>query len=166
MARSSRKSQTGIDLIEALVATLLLVLGVLGLVGALGQTISNEADVEYRSQAAKLAAQMMNTIWLNVDRSNDAAVVTSLESFSHLASTDAPCSFSGTASSNALVTDWATRMTDGQDNDVTARLPGATASMQQIVVLPANNNQVTIILCWQASKDVVARQYVLRAFIN
>jgi type IV pilus assembly protein PilV len=166
MARSSRTAQSGVALIEALVAALLLVLGVLGLVGALGQTVSNEADVEYRSQATRLAAQMMSTIWLNVDRSSDAAAAASLQSFSHLASTDAPCRFSGTASSNALVSDWIAKMTDGQDNDVTARLPGATDSMQQIVVLPANNNQVTIILCWQASKDVVARQYVLRAFIN
>ena len=158
--------QGGMVLVEALVAVLLFMVGMLGLAGAWSQSIGYEADTEYRGQATKLAAAMANTIWLNVDRSSPAAAAASLQSFAHLQTSNGNCNFSGTPSANALVTAWAGKITDGQEGDVTARLPGATAAMQQIVVNPANANQVTIALCWQSSTDAVPRQYVLRTYIN
>ena len=153
-------------LVEALVAVFLFMVGVLGLAGAWSQSLSYEADTEFRSQATKLAAEMMNTIWLNIDRTSVATVNASLLSFAHQQTTDAHCIFSGTASTNALLTDWVSKMTDGEAGNVTARLPGANAAMQQIAVDTANNNQVTITLCWQPSTAAVPRKYVLRNYIN
>ncbi len=166
MKRLSRSSQSGIVLVEALVAALLFIIGVLGLVGALSQSVAYEADAEFRNQATKVASEMMNTIWLNVDRTTAVTTAASLASFAHLTATDGNCSFSGTASGNTLVTDWAHNLVDGVAGDATARLPGATYAMQQIAVNTGNNNEVTIRLCWQSSKDMAPRQYVLRAYVN
>ena len=166
-AHKNRKKQSGIALVEALVAGLLFIVGVLGLLGALGQTMTIEADSEFRNQAAKLASKMMNTIWLGVNRAGgDVGVQVSLAGFVHQPTTVGYCNFSGSASANADVAGWIQTMTDGQLNDITARLPGASSSMQQILVDTATNNQVTITLCWQSSKDASPRKYVLRSYVN
>jgi type IV pilus assembly protein PilV len=165
MANSSRRSELGATLIEALVAALLFVLGIVGLMGTMGVVIGNQADVQFRSEASRLAQTMLNNVWLNVDRTSAATTVASLQAFSHLPTSNPnqACNFSGTASTNALVTAWVDSMTSASGS---AKLPGATNTMQQIVVDTATNNQVTITLCWQSSGDAVPRQYVLRSFIN
>jgi type IV pilus assembly protein PilV len=166
MTHAPRSAQGGIVLVEALVAALLFIVGVLGMVGALSQSVAYEADAEFRNQATKVASEMMNTIWLSVDRTTATTASTTLAAFSHQASTDGNCAFSGAVSGNSLVTDWTHKIVDGVAGDVTARLPGATEAMQQIVVDTANNNEVTIRLCWQSPKDPAPRQYVLRAYVN
>jgi type IV pilus assembly protein PilV len=166
MTNTVRSKQGGVALVEALVAVLLFVIGVLGMVGALSQSLAYEADTEFRNQATKVASEMMNTIWLNVDRTSDATTIASLNTFINLPTTDSNCSFSGNASTNALVTAWTHDIVDGVAGDVTARLPGATYGMQQILVDSTKTNEVTIRLCWQSTKDLAPRQYVLRAYVN
>ena len=164
--------QKGIVLIEALVAALIFILGVLGLIGVAAKTVSSQSDMAYRTQAASLISQMMDTIWLNVDRATPATVITSLTAFRHRPVVTATCNFTGTDSSLTSVTDWATKVQDGAivagatvANPAT-RMPGATAVMQQIQFNAANNNEVTIRLCWQSSTDPIPRQHVMRAYIN
>ena len=161
MMHTTTHSQRGAAMIEALVAVLLFMLGVVGLVGAMGQVIGNQADVQFRGEATKYASEMMNTIWLNVDRTTPATTVASLQGFIHRPDTADTSSFGGADSGNALVTAWVADLSAGA-----ARLPGTTAAMHQIAFDPATNNQVTITLCWQSSGDVVPRRYVLRSFIN
>ncbi len=158
-------TQRGATLIEALVAALLFVFGVLGLIGVMGQVINNQSDVQIRSQAAKLASEMMNTIWLNVDRTTAASTTASLQSFAHLPTTggSSNCTFSGAASDSSLVSTWVTNITSGGG---LLQLPGADATMQQIAVDPATNNQVTITLCWKASRDLDTHKYILRSYVN
>ena len=153
-------------MVEALVAALLFIIGVLGMVGALSQSVSFEADAEFRNEATKAASEMMNTIWLNVDRTTPLTASSSLATFVHQPTSTGTCNFTGAVSGNALVTTWAGRLVNGVVDDVTARLPGASAEMQQITVNAANSNEVTIRLCWQSNTDVVPRQYVLRAYVN
>jgi Tfp pilus assembly protein PilV len=149
-------------MIEALVAAMLFVLGILGLVGAMSQTVSNQTDVEIRNQASTLAQDMMNTVWLNLDRTTAATAAASLQAFSHQP-TGTDCGFSGDASANARVSSWVTNITTGSG---LSGLPGATTAMQQILVDTTNNNQVKITLCWQASRDVAPRKYELVSFVN
>lgn len=166
MMQTTTHSQRGSAMIEALVAVLLFMLGVVGLVGAMGQVVGNQADVQFRGEATKHASEMMNTIWLNVDRTTPATTVASLQGFTHrpvTADANQPCNFGGADSGNALVTAWVDQITNGTG---AARMPGSTPAMQQIAFDPATNNQVTITLCWQSSGDVVPRRYVLRSFIN
>ncbi|WP_237219049.1 hypothetical protein [Rhodoferax aquaticus] len=107
------------------------------------------------------AESMLNTMWLNVDRTTPAATALSLQNFAHLTGTEQACNFAGAASSNNLVTAWVSDVTSGA-----GKLPGSTPAMQQILVDTTANNQVTITLCWQSSGDAAPRQYVLRSYVN
>lgn len=172
MHRRDRHGESGVVLIEALVAILLFLMGVLGLVAAVGQTVSNEADSEYRTVAAKAAAEMMNTIWVNVSRSTPQATVNSLQAFQYQSGGNA-CSFNGVSPNNPLVAAWVSALQNGVVNqstgvaDPTTALPG-TGNMQQILVNTAagsfNNVQITV--CWQGPHDNFPHRYVLSSYIN
>lgn len=165
-------TQRGAILIEVMVAALLFVLGLLGLVGVAAKSISDQTDIQYRTLASNLASEVIDTIWLNVDRTSAATLAASLTAFQHQPTTTANCSFTGAASALVPVTNWVAKVRVGATNppatvpDPASRLPGAAADMQQIAVNIANGNEVTVRLCWLGSTDVAARQYVLRAYIN
>ena len=122
--------------------------------------------------AAKAAAEMMNTIWVNVSRSTAQATVNSLQAFQHQNGGTA-CAFSGGASNNALVTAWVSSLQSGVINQTTGiadpstALPG-TGTMQQILVTTTagsfNNVQITV--CWQGPHDNAPHRYVLSSYIN
>ena len=138
-----RRGQHGSFLIEALIGILIFSLGILALVGMQAAAISAQSDARYRTEASSHAQQMINTIWLNVNRSSTSALQTSLAGFQHQPS-GGICNYSGTAAATAFVTNWVT--------DVTAAgsgMPGTTAAMQQITVdtSAGGYNRVTITLC-------------------
>ena len=165
MHRSAKKfeNQCGVILIEVLVAILIFSLGVLGMLGVNAFAIRGQSDAQYRSEASRLAEGVVSEIWVNVDRSSDAALAASLAQFSHRADVDA-CSaeLAGTPSSNVLVTGWvATVSAGGADG-----LPGATDRMQQIVIDPTVGNQVTVTVCWKAPSDAWVRKHVYTTYIN
>jgi type IV pilus assembly protein PilV len=158
-----RKSQKGMLLIEVLVAMLLFVVGVLGLVKAMAVSQSAQTDAQFRADAAKHASYIVQQIWLTAPRDNSTTFSLGLADFQHQATTDSPCAFSGTASTNALVTDWVTAVQTGNE-----RLPGATAAMQQVIVNTAagGNNQVTVNLCWKGPNDTAPRRHTYSAYVN
>ncbi len=159
-----RKPQQGVFLIEALMGILIFSLGILSLVAIQTSAISAQSDAQYRIEAANLADQILSQIWVNVDRTNAATIQASLATFRHQETgTIAGCDFSGTAAANALVTAWV-----GTVNSGTTRLPGAGASMQQILVntTAGNFNRVTVTLCWRASLDAAPRRHSVTTFVN
>lgn len=161
----------GIVLIEVMVAALLFVVGLLGLLRSAGVTAATQSDVQLRTEASQHVSSIIDTISLNVDRTSEETLATSLALFSHRPAGN-NCDFSGDESTQPLITTWVARITQGaivppaNAADPTTRLPGSTAAMQQIVVNAANSNEVTVRLCWRSSNDAVARQHVMRAFIN
>ena len=151
-------------LIEVLVALLLFVLGILGLVGAMGYTQAAQTDARFRSDAAKLAGDIVQNIRLNADRNGTAVAFTdSLKSFEHQPG-GTSCAFSGAASAQPAVTAWVA----AASTTAATLLPGATAAMQQIIVdiSATGPNKVAVTLCWKAPKDLVARKHVYSAYIN
>jgi type IV pilus assembly protein PilV len=165
--------QRGMMMIEALMAILVFSLGVLGMVGVNSLAASTQSDAQYRNEANRLANRIVNEMWLNVDRSNDGANLPgSLATFSHraddptlLAPAGNPCANkAGTPSANPLVTGWVTDATGGGAAGVLGGLPGATTTMQQIVV--GADNQVTVTVCWKAPTDIAVRRHVVTSFIN
>lgn len=58
-----RKQQTGVMLLEALIAILIFSFGVLGLVGLQSSAIQASRDAQYRSQAAMLADEIIGQMW-------------------------------------------------------------------------------------------------------
>lgn len=61
-------TQRGVALIEALVATLLLMLGILALIGLQGRLVGASTDAQLRGEATFLADQIISQMW--VDQNN------------------------------------------------------------------------------------------------
>ncbi len=57
--------QSGVILIEALVAILIFAIGILALIGLQAAAIANTAEAKYRSDAALLASQLITRIWID-----------------------------------------------------------------------------------------------------
>lgn len=159
---SSRRAQSGMFILEALVAVLIFMLGILGMVGVSAMAVSAQSDAQYRSEAGRLANEISQKIALRVTRTtNPAALPTSLLTFAHQPTGVATaCNYSGTASTDDVITDWATA--------VQGALPGATAAMQQILVdTDADGfNRVTVHLCWRTPSDTSARLHTLVTLVN
>lgn len=122
--KSAPKSQSGVMLLEALIAILIFSIGILSLIGMQATAIKNTADARYRSEAATLAQQIIGEMWL--DRAN-------LGSY---ADTN-----TGTYTPRST---WRTR--------VESTLPGIDIAggtrVPTIALDVASNNEVTVIIYW------------------
>jgi type IV pilus assembly protein PilV len=169
-----KQRQRGVFLIEALIAILIFSIGILTLVAMQTASIQAQTAAQYRIEAASLADQMTNGIWLNIQRYNStearpagtpvgAVKAASLTDFQHLP-TGPKCAFTGAASANQLVTDWVTAATSG----AATALPGADATMQQILVdtTAAGFNRVSVTLCWKAPNDTTPHSHTVITYIN
>jgi len=154
--------QSGVMLLEALIGILIFSMGILAMVGMQAIAISTSADAQYRSEAASLANQVISQAWVNVDRTSTTTLQTSLNTFRYNTS-GSNCNFSGGAADagNTVLSSWVTAVTSTSST----RLPGATTSMQQVIVDTAANNLVTVTVCWQGPADAQPRKHVLIANI-
>jgi type IV pilus assembly protein PilV len=166
--------EQGFFLLEALIAILIFSLGVLGMVALGTVAISAQNDAQYRTEAANFASDIASEMQLTVGRvsfvnannvSMNVVDATELASFEHLPGgpTDTPCGFSGSASTNAVVTAWLDRLTAAKTG-----LPGTSASAVQIQIRTGANgfNQANITVCWQAPSDKAQRKHTLVTYIN
>ena len=62
-ARRRRFAQSGVALLEALIAILIFSFGVLGLIGILAGSIRATNDARYRAEAANLAQALIGAMW-------------------------------------------------------------------------------------------------------
>lgn len=160
-------------LVEVLVAIVLVAIGLLGVVAMAARATVTLTDSEFRTLATERAAEMMQLIWVGVDRTDANSVASSLADFVHQPDGD-DCKFSGAQSGNASVSAWVDKIIDGAKSGTTTgaaanastRLPGATGAMQQITYNPAASNLITITICWQGPNDSVPRQQMLSSYIN
>jgi type IV pilus assembly protein PilV len=163
----AQSRQGGMILIEALMAILVFSLGILGLVGVNALAAGTQSDAQYRNEANRLAERIINEMWVNVDRSNEATLAASVDSFEHRAAVGAcDAAAAGTASANPLITDWVATIAAGGMGG----LPGSTNQMQQVSVNPppgtAGDKQVTVTVCWRAPSDIAVRRHVVTTYIT
>lgn len=71
----SRNAQSGVVLLEALIAILIFSLGVLGIVGLQATMLSGVADAKYRNEASFFANRLLGEM-ASADRSSAAAMAT------------------------------------------------------------------------------------------
>jgi type IV pilus assembly protein PilV len=124
----ARSKQSGVMLLEALIAILIFSMGILAIVGMQATAIQDMGEAKYRSDAAFLANQITAEMWGNA---------TSLASYAYPGSGAVP----------AQVAPWV--------STVQARLPGAT-TYPPIIAFVAATNQVTVTVRWQAARDKAA----------
>ena len=126
-------AQSGFTLIEVLISILVFSFGILGLVGLQASAIRFSTDAQQRAEATFLADQLLARMLI----SDPATAAT----FAHKPGGATVCAPTGTASTNAIVTEWL--------SEVAAAFPLATSDQQQIVVSGSPANEVTVKLCWQ-----------------
>jgi type IV pilus assembly protein PilV len=140
---SAPRPQSGVMLLEALIAILIFAIGILGIVGLQGTAVKQVSDARFRSDAALLANQLIGQMWLT-DRSS-----TTLDS-----------QFTATGASHAKYSAW---------KDMVA----ATLPMSQDPSVGVNHTAganaegtVTITIFWQAPGDTAEHHYVAVAQIR
>ena len=131
--------QSGVVLLESLIAILVFSLGILGIIGLQATAVKQVSDARYRSQASLLVDQLLGTMWVS-DRSA-AALQTSFSS-----------------GGNGYL---------GWLGNVSATLPGVDAYPPSVAV--DAQGTVTITVRWRAPSEdaaTAAHQYVAVAQIK
>lgn len=155
------RAQRGVMLLEALIGILIFSVGILAMVGMQATAFSASADAKNRAEAAAFANDIISRIWMSVDRTSDASVISSLNSF-QLNSSGTDCAFTGGQAdgANTILTQWVSAVTDTSNG-----LLGATAAMQQIAVTTASMNRVTVTVCWQTPQDLRPRRHQVITYV-
>lgn len=137
-------------LLEALIGILLFSIGILALIAMYANSATASADAQYRLEAANYAQRIVNEMWIGSTHSDDPAVLSaSVAGYAHQASGD-DCEFSGTASANPAVIDWA-----GAIEAAGSGLPGVKDQYLQIKVDTVGVvNQASVTICWKPPSDV------------
>ena len=170
-----KKSQSGMMLIEALIAILIFSLGILGMVAMGSVAIAAQSDSQYRTEAANYANEIASRIALDMAQTsyNGPALL----NYAHQPANGGYCSFTGAPSGQQVVTDWVNRVAGVTDPKL--GLPGASVTSQQITVDQTPGvgfNRVTITICWQPPSSRAStfsnmafappHQYQLVTYIN
>lgn len=141
-----RKQQSGIMLLEALIAILIFSIGILGIVGMQASTIKGSRDAKYRSDAGLLANELIGQMWIGA---RDGATLQT--------------NFQGDGAASVTVADgptytaWETR--------VAATLPGVALNPPLVTVAPGvlgppqTSSTVSVIVRWQAPNETTAHSY-------
>lgn len=125
------KFQSGVMMLEGLIAILIFSLGILAIVGLQAESVRNSSEAKYRADASFLVNQLIGRMW--ADRNN-------LASYQHRP-TGAVCAPGGSASGYAQMIDWL--------DNVNNYLPQATETMQSVSV-DAATGDVTVRICWSS----------------
>jgi type IV pilus assembly protein PilV len=172
-SRTFQSAQRGVFLIEVLVAMVIFAIGILAMISMQAVSIAAQNDSQYRSEAEHLIDQLTSEMRLAIGHDATTGVVVAAEfaALAHQPTTDANCSFSGTASGNAIVTNWI-KTVKGQTSGGTAiagkGLPGVTDARVQILAnsAMAGINQVRVTICWQGANDKAAHSHSVVAYID
>ena len=135
--------QTGVMLLEALLAILIFSVGILAIVAMEARAVQDVGESKYRSDAAFLANQIVADMWGNS---------TSLASYA----------YPGTGTVPGLLSNWMT--------SASKRLPGVDVASKKNLptIVVGANNMVTVTIFWQQGHDLglPAHRYQLVAYVN
>jgi type IV pilus assembly protein PilV len=148
--RSSRK-ESGIVILEVLVAVLIFSIGILGLINMQANAIKQAGDAKLRSEASYLAGQIISQVW--VDRSN-------LDDYAHQTTTDSACVFSGTAGESDNVTNWIGSAS--RAGTVLGTLPNPTTQ----ILVETGTGLITVTVCWRAPQETTPHNFTSTAVIS
>src|SRR5262245_63433242 len=132
MEISNVKRQGGVVLLEALIGILIFSIGALAMVAMYANSFTVAADSQYRMEANNHANMLLNTIWINADRTGTPANLTaSIAGFQHHAGAgDCTNGFAGSDGTEEDVTNWVGRITE----DDGTGLPGAANDKLQVLI--------------------------------
>ena len=137
LMKTTRSTQQGSIVLEALISILIFSIGILAIVGLQAASIKNTAAAKYRTDASLLANQVIGQMWLG-DKTNATLVA----------------NFSSPDGADYVT--WA--------DTVSQALPGASA-VPPTIAIDANNN-ATVTVFWQGPDEAEAHNYTAIAVVN
>ncbi len=159
---SQASRQSGVMLIEALIAILIFSIGVLGIIGLQGSAVKVSTDAKYRSEAALLANELIGHMWAS-DRTQATlqaayASATNGAGYQQWAWIGSVAATPGTQAAPAVGT-------------VLGTLPGAMANPPTVAIVPSvgtavPTSQVTITIFWQVPGEATVHNYMIMAQIG
>lgn len=145
-----RKGQSGIMLLEALIAILIFSLGVLGIVGLQASAVAASRDAKYRTDAGLLANELIGQMWSG-NRDGEAL----RDNFQGDADDALPASV---VVDGPLFLLWRAR--------VRATLPGAELNDPEVTITPGlvgpprTSSTVSVTVKWKSPSDAAFHNYV------
>ena len=140
--RANPAKQSGVMLLEALIALLIFSVGILAIVGMQASAFQDMGEAKYRSDAAFLANQVIADMWSNANNLGDYV-------------------YDGSGAPPKAIENWVAT--------VEARLPGAKAN-PPVITRDAATNAMTVTVSWQQARDhsvsAPAHSYQAVAYIN
>jgi type IV pilus assembly protein PilV len=162
----SARAQSGVSLVESMIAILLFALGALGVVGMYASSTAFAGDAQYRTEATALANEALQLVAMTVRKNGALADVTDLQTFALNATGDNCGQFAGPGAVRDEITAW-------QRDRVRATrvgLPGSQAEgLQQIRVerdAALSTNRVTVTLCWRVPSQNDFNRHVLVGYVQ
>jgi type IV pilus assembly protein PilV len=153
---SQAKRQSGVMLIEALIAILIFSIGILGIVGLQATAVKASGDAKYRSDAALLANELVGRMWTS-DRTQ-GTLQTAFASPGGVAYQQ--WAWAGTTGAS---------QSSPADGSVLRTLPGGI--VPTVAIVSGNEpttptSLVTITIFWQVPSDNVVHKFVAQAQIG
>ena len=154
--RKLRSGQAGVMLLEALLGLLIFSLGVLALVAMQAVSTSNVSNAKYRVEAAFLAEEIMNYMWI----SDQTPGILTL-------------AYAYPGGNSPYLLNWVTRVTAGAN-----ALPGAGTYPPVVTVgVPACNipatapptgcvTPVTVVIRWKAPDAIAPSNHIAMTYIT
>ena len=142
---TTKRGQSGVVILEALIAVLIFSIGILGLVGTLSTSVSNASEAQYRTEAAFLAESLIAE--LRTAKSNP----------------DTRASDYASPSGTKYVA-WKNRVMSGPN-----ALPGVggSANLPTVVFNSTTNLYVAITINWQLkNSNSTIRQYIVETALE
>lgn len=129
--------QSGVSMIEVLVALLLVSFGILGLMRLQANSVASLSDTRYRTEAAMLANEIVSRIWIETDVDTLPAYV---------------------ANNTVLPADWMAKVN---------RLPGVVGvAANAPTVAVTGGNVVTVTIRWQGPSATWASRHSVTTVID
>lgn len=145
----ARGQQSGVMLLEALIAILIFSVGILAIVGMQATAIQDMGEAKYRTEASFLANRIVAQMWGSMG-TVPAQVQTNLGKYI----------YSGAGTPPPAISDWVDTVQD--------RLPGAK-DFPPIIAVGADND-ITVTVRWRAARDsatgATAHSYQAIAYLN
>jgi type IV pilus assembly protein PilV len=141
--RQMRSAQGGVMLLEALLGLLIFSLGVLALVAMQAVSISNVSNAKYRVEAAFMAEEIMNYMWLDPN--------------------NLKLGYSYPGGNSQYLMNWVTRI-----QNPSTGLPGALSYPPTVVVSdPVSGvTSVTVTIRWKAPDALAPSNHIAMTYIT
>lgn len=147
--------QSGVILLEALIAIVIFSFGVLGLIAMQAAAIKQSNDAHMRATASYLANQIISQTW--IDRSNLARYI--YQETGDVPASGGACVFTGSpVVSDSNVDRWLGATT--KPDTVLGALPNARAQIKVVAKL------ITVTLCWKAPAEATYHNFTSTALIS